>query len=49
MKSEGPLGLYRGAIPTILKQAARMPLQVQFMGILVGNDAVKQQNPLYNG
>jgi solute carrier family 25 citrate transporter 1 len=53
MKSDGPLGLYRGAIPTILKQgvnqAARMPLQVQFMGILVGNDAVKQQNPLYNG
>jgi len=53
MKSEGPMGLYRGAFPTILKQgvnqAARMPLQVQFMGILVGDDAVKKQNPLYNG
>merc|ERR1719375_772887 len=53
MKSEGPMGLYRGAFPTILKQgvnqAARMPLQVQFMGILVGDDAVKKKNPLYNG
>merc|ERR1719263_2756643 len=32
-----------------MNQAVRMPLQVQFMGILVGDDAVKKQNPLYNG
>lgn len=53
LRSEGPLGLYRGAVPTILKQgmnqAVRMPLQVQVMGIMVGDDAAKKQNPLYNG
>merc|ERR1712151_908617 len=53
IKSEGPLGLYRGALPTILKQgtnqAVRMPLQVQIMGVLVMSDSTKNQNPLYNG
>jgi solute carrier family 25 citrate transporter 1 len=53
MKAEGPIGLYRGAVPTILKQgmnqAVRMPLQVQIMGIMVGDDAAKRQNPIYNG
>lgn len=53
LKEEGPLGLYRGAVPTILKQgvnqAVRMPLQVQIMGLItVGDDKLKQ-NPLYNG
>merc|ERR1719215_2499169 len=37
MKSEGPMGLYRGAFPTILKQgtnqAVRMPLQVQIFAV----------------
>merc|ERR1719432_329750 len=52
-KSEGPLGLYRGAFPTILKQgtnqAVRMPLQVQLMGVItMGNDSLNK-NPLYNG
>merc|ERR1712216_696670 len=52
-KSEGPMGLYRGAFPTILKQgtnqAVRMPLQVQLMGaITMGNDSLNK-NPLYNG
>merc|ERR1712226_1396867 len=50
---EGPMGLYRGALPTILKQgtnqAVRMPLQVQLMGVLAMGDASKNQNPLYNG
>merc|ERR1712113_197588 len=52
-KSEGPMGLYRGAFPTILKQgtnqAVRMPLQVQIMGLIVMGDSSKSQNPLYNG
>jgi solute carrier family 25 citrate transporter 1 len=53
LKSDGPLGLYRGAIPTILKQgtnqAVRMPAQVQIMGIItMGNESLNK-NPLYNG
>jgi solute carrier family 25 citrate transporter 1 len=53
LKSEGPLGLYRGALPTILKQgtnqAVRMPLQVQIMGLITFGDESKNKNPLYNG
>lgn len=53
MKTEGPLGLYRGAVPTILKQgvnqAVRMPLQVQLMGVIIMGDEAKKQNPIYNG
>merc|ERR1711927_87546 len=52
-KSEGPMGLYRGAFPTILKQATnqavRMPLQVQIFGIITFGDDSLKQNPLYNG
>jgi solute carrier family 25 citrate transporter 1 len=53
MKSEGPLGLYRGAVPTILKQgmnqAVRMPLQVTIMDVIIFGDDAKKKNPLYNG
>jgi solute carrier family 25 citrate transporter 1 len=53
MKSEGPLGLYRGAVPTILKQgmnqAVRMPLQVTIMDVIIFGDDSKKKNPLYNG
>jgi len=53
MKSEGPMGLYRGAFPTILKQgtnqAVRMPLQVAIFGVISFGDETKKQNPLYNG
>jgi len=53
MKSEGPMGLYRGAFPTILKQgtnqAVRMPLQVQIFTIISLGDDTKKQNPIYNG
>merc|ERR1719411_2165257 len=53
MKSEGPLGLYRGAFPTILKQgtnqAVRMPLQVQIFALISFGDETKKQSPLYNG
>merc|ERR1712125_307426 len=53
IKTEGPLGLYRGAFPTILKQgtnqAVRMPLQVQIFALISLGDDTKKQNPLYNG
>jgi len=53
LKSEGPLGLYRGAFPTILKQgtnqAVRMPLQVQIFTLISLGDETKKQNPVYNG
>jgi len=53
MKSEGPLGLYRGAFPTILKQgtnqAVRMPLQVQIFSMISLGDDSKKQSPIYNG
>eukprot|EP00747_Dinoflagellata_sp_TGD_P210159 gnl/TRDRNA2_/TRDRNA2_83476_c0_seq1.p1 gnl/TRDRNA2_/TRDRNA2_83476_c0~~gnl/TRDRNA2_/TRDRNA2_83476_c0_seq1.p1 ORF type:complete len:324 (+),score=59.01 gnl/TRDRNA2_/TRDRNA2_83476_c0_seq1:91-972(+) len=53
MQSEGPMGLYRGALPTILKQgtnqAVRMPLQVQFFAIISLGDDTKKSSPLYNG
>jgi solute carrier family 25 citrate transporter 1 len=53
LKKEGPMGIYRGVVPTILKQstnqAVRFPVQSFFMGVLVGDDKVKRANPLYNG
>lgn len=53
IKSEGPMGLYRGAFPTILKQATnqavRMPLQVQFFALLSFGDDSKKSSPIYNG
>merc|ERR1739844_767486 len=49
----GPMGLYRGAFPTILKQgtnqAVRMPLQVQIFTLISFGDETKKQNPIYNG
>merc|ERR1719428_17219 len=52
-RSEGPMGLYRGAFPTILKQgtnqAVRMPLQVQIFNIMAMGDDSKKQSSLYNG
>merc|ERR1711979_19707 len=53
LKSEGPLGLYRGAFPTILKQgtnqAVRMPLQVQIFSLISLGDDSKKQSPIFNG
>nr|ADV91211.1 mitochondrial tricarboxylate transporter-like protein 3 [Karlodinium veneficum] len=53
LKSEGPIGLYRGALPTILKQgtnqAVRMPVQVQLVSIICMGDELKKQNPAING
>jgi len=53
LKREGPLGLYRGVVPTIAKQATnqavRFPTQFYFLQFMVGNDRERQQNPIYNG
>jgi len=53
LRSEGPMGLYRGAFPTILKQgtnqAVRMPLQVAIFGVISFGDETKKQSPLLNG
>eukprot|EP00933_Yihiella_yeosuensis_P031890 TRINITY_DN25491_c0_g1_i1.p1 TRINITY_DN25491_c0_g1~~TRINITY_DN25491_c0_g1_i1.p1 ORF type:complete len:314 (+),score=64.58 TRINITY_DN25491_c0_g1_i1:62-943(+) len=53
LKSEGPLGLYRGAAPTIAKQACnqavRMPLQLQCFMLISGGDESKKKSPIYNG
>jgi len=53
LKNEGPLGLYRGAAPTIAKQACnqavRMPLQLQCFTLISLGDESKKSSPLYNG
>merc|ERR1719454_1880161 len=53
LQSEGPAGLYRGALPTILKQATnqavRMPLQQFFFGILTQGDESLNKSSFYNG
>lgn len=53
LRNEGPLGIYRGVVPTILKQSTnqmvRFPVQSFFMGCFVGDDPVKRANPLWNG
>merc|ERR1740138_1105207 len=53
LKSEGPLGLYRGAAPTIAKQACnqavRMPLQLQCFTLISMGDESKKSSPVYNG
>ncbi len=53
LKSEGPAGLYKGAFPTIIKQATnqavRMPLQQVIHGAITGYDDSLAKHPVYNG
>merc|ERR1712087_1070326 len=53
LKSEGPMGLYKGAFPTIVKQATnqavRMPLQQVIHGAITGYDDKLAKHPVYNG
>jgi len=53
MKNEGPGGLYRGLVPTIMKQATnqavRFPTQHFFMQWMTGGDKSLAANPAYNG
>lgn len=52
-KTEGPLGLYMGVVPTIAKQATnqavRFPSQHFAKQLMTGGDKSKDANPLYNG
>jgi len=53
IKKEGPMGLYMGLVPTIMKQstnqAIRFPVQFYFMNWMTGGDKSLAANPLYNG
>lgn len=53
LKSEGPMGLYRGVVPTIAKQGTnqmvRFPTQFYVMSWIAGDDKEARKNPLYNG
>lgn len=53
LKNEGPMGLYRGVIPTIAKQGTnqlvRFPTQYLLMGLMCGDDKAKRDNLVYHG
>merc|ERR1712007_245947 len=53
MRSEGPMGLYMGLVPTIAKQATnqavRFPVQFYAKQILTGGDKKLDSNPIYKG
>jgi len=53
VKSEGPMGLYMGLTPTILKQATnqavRFPVQFYVLRAMVGEDKERQKDPIMNG
>lgn len=53
IKSEGPMGLYMGLIPTIAKQATnqavRFPVQYLAKQAMTGGDKKLESSPIYNG
>merc|ERR1712232_862748 len=53
LKSEGPMGLYMGLLPTIAKQATnqavRFPVQFYCLQLMTGGDKNQQTNVFYNG
>jgi solute carrier family 25 citrate transporter 1 len=53
VKSDGPMGLYMGVVPTIAKQATnqavRFPVQFYAKTLLTGGDKSLDAHPLYNG
>jgi len=53
LKAEGPQGIYRGLLPTILKhgtdQMLRFPLQQLYFNLFFGNDAERKKSPVLNG
>jgi len=53
LKVEGPKGIYRGLLPTILKhgtdQMLRFPLQQFYFNLFFGDDTRRKTNPMLNG
>lgn len=53
IKADGPMGLYMGLLPTIMKQATnqavRFPVQFYFKQLMTGGDKSLETNPIYNG
>lgn len=53
LRQEGPMGLYRGVVPTILKQSTnqmvRFPVQHAAKNAMTGGDKSLDKHPLYNG
>jgi len=53
IKADGPGGLYRGVVPTMMKQGTnqmvRFPIQKFYMDMIVGGDKDKKQSPWLNG
>merc|ERR1712190_328721 len=53
LKSEGPMGLYMGLVPTIAKQATnqavRFPVQFYAKQFMTGGDKSLEAHPFYNG
>jgi len=53
VRAEGPIGLYRGVVPTIMKQGTnqmvRFPIQQFYFKLFFGNDEEKKSNPWLNG
>jgi solute carrier family 25 citrate transporter 1 len=53
VKSEGPMGLYMGLVPTIAKQATnqavRFPVQFYAKQFMTGGDKSLESSPIYNG
>jgi len=53
VRAEGPTGLYRGVVPTIMKQGTnqmvRFPIQQFYFKLFFGNDEEKKSNPWLNG
>lgn len=53
LKSDGPMGLYMGLVPTIAKQATnqavRFPVQYYTKQWMTGGDKSLETNPIYNG
>lgn len=53
VRSEGPLGIYRGVAPTIMKQGTnqmvRFPIQTLIVQLITRGDAEKKKSPVWNG
>eukprot|EP01083_Nonionella_stella_P236383 830293_1 len=53
VRAEGPMGIYRGVAPTIMKQGTnqmvRFPIQTFIVGLMTRGDSEKRKSPVLNG